>query len=70
MYHYKLKESERAPAVKIGFIIGNFPHIHVMNEVHKIQNAYAFLINQDKYAIFSHQNKFYEKTISSMESDL
>jgi hypothetical protein len=53
MFHYKIKDEQRAPAVKIGFIIGNFPHIHIMNEIAKVPNAYAFLLNQDKYAIFS-----------------
>jgi len=49
LFHYKIKDDERAPAVKLGFIIGNFPYIHTMNEIPKVQNAYAFLLNQDKY---------------------
>ena len=70
LFHYKIKDNEIAPAVKIGFIIANFPHIHVMSEIPKVRNAYAFLLSSDKYAIFSHSNKFYEKTISGMENDL
>ena len=70
MFHYKIKDNEIAPAVKIGFIIANFPYIHVMNEITKVRDVHAFLLNSDKYAIFSHQNKFYEKTISGMQHDL
>ena len=45
LFHYKIKDDERAPAVKIGFIIGDFPHIHVMNDIPKCPNTYAFLLN-------------------------
>jgi hypothetical protein len=45
LFHYKLKDAEMAPACKIGFIVGHFPHIHKMSEVIKDKSSYAFFIN-------------------------
>jgi hypothetical protein len=48
LFHYKLKDKEKAPPIKLGFILGIFPYIHLLTDLPRMSPGYAFLLNQDK----------------------
>ena len=60
-----MKQNEMSPPEKVGFVIGQFPHLHKLNDITSSfcsTGAYAFFTSQKKLETFTY-NKFYEKNI-------